>query len=93
MDPVTKQKYLMCSKSLNSDRSLSINYRLLLTDNSNLCSVDPPGSCKRMRCECDKNLAEKLQEYESQWNIQNHRRWGSPPFEQEKYCTITHPGT
>jgi len=65
MDPVTKQKYLMC--------------------------MDPPGSCKRMRCECDKNLAEKLQEYESQWNIQNHRRWGSPPFEQEKYCTITHP--
>merc|ERR1712176_1306105 len=62
MDPVTKQKYLMC--------------------------MDPPGSCKRMRCECDKNLAEKLQEYESQWNIQNHRRWEVLPLNKKNTAPL-----
>ena len=53
-----------------------------------LTLVDPPGSCKRMRCECDRSLAEKLREYENQWNVQNHRRWGTPAFDPEKYCTL-----
>ena len=41
-----------------------------------------------MRCECDRSLAEKLREYENQWNVQNHRRWGTPAFDPEKYCTL-----
>lgn len=63
-----------------------------VTKQKYLMCMDPPGSCKRMRCECDRSLAEKLSEYESQWNIQNHRRWGTPAFDQEKYCTVPTTG-
>lgn len=57
-----------------------------------LMCMDPPGSCKRMRCECDRSLAEKLREFESQWNVQNHRRWGKPAFDAEKYCSVPTSG-
>lgn len=53
-----------------------------------LVCMDPPNTCKRKRCECDVDLAKKLQEYEGQWNIQNHRRLGSPPFSAEEHCRI-----
>lgn len=45
-----------------------------------------------MRCECDRSLAEKLREYENQWNVQNHRRWGTPAFDAQKYCTLPSSG-
>jgi len=57
-----------------------------------LMCMDPPGSCKRMRCECDRSLAEKLREHENQWNVQNHRRWGTPAFDAQKYCTLPSSG-
>ena len=79
MDPTTKERYLMCSKYKNKLKDKILNFKL---------SVDPPGSCKRMRCECDRSLAEKLREYENQWNVQNHRRWGTPAFDAQKYCTL-----
>jgi hypothetical protein len=53
--------------------------------------MDVPGSCKRMRCECDRSLAEKLQTYEGEWSLQNHRRWGQPPFQAEQYCKVAVP--
>jgi len=53
-----------------------------------LVCMDPPNSCKRKRCECDVDLANKLQQYENQWNIQNHRRLGNPPFSAEEHCRV-----
>ena len=46
--------------------------------------MDPPNTCNRMRCECDKALAEKLQIDENEWNIDHHRRWGVNPFDSTK---------
>ena len=86
-DPTTNQRYLMCSKFFSTFSDVfSRDYK------SKLILVDPPGSCKRMRCECDRSLAEKLREYENQWNVQNHRRWGSPAFDPQKYCTLPAEG-
>lgn len=53
-----------------------------------LVCMDPPNSCKRQRCECDVALSKKLQEYEGQWNVQNHRRLGNPPFSADQHCRI-----
>lgn len=52
---------------------------------------DELNSCKRKRCECDVALAKKLQEYEPQWNIQNHRRLGNPPFNAAQHCKVNSP--
>ena len=46
--------------------------------------MDPPNTCNRMRCECDKALAEKLQIHENEWNIDHHRRWGANPFDSDQ---------
>ena len=60
-------------------------------DNMLICA-DDIGSCKRQRCECDLALAEKLAGLENEWNIQNHRKWGQPPFNWERRC-LKHSGT
>lgn len=62
-----------------------------VTGRKYLMCMDTPGSCKRMRCECDRSLAEKLQTYEGEWSLQNHRRWGQPPFSAEQYCKVAVP--
>lgn len=51
-----------------------------------LMCMDPPNTCNRMRCECDKALAEKLQIHENEWNIDHHRRWGGNPFDSDQRC-------
>jgi len=51
-----------------------------------LFCVDPMGSCLRQRCECDRDLAEKLSSHEHQWNMQNHHKWGTPPFLPQERC-------
>lgn len=48
---------------------------------------DPQGTCERSRCECDKDLALKLQKYESEWSIQNHHHWGQPQFDPKVTCS------
>ena len=90
-DPTTNQRYLMCSKFSNFTCVLFL-CTIVSHEKSKPILVDPPGSCKRMRCECDRSLAEKLREYENQWNVQNHRRWGSPAFDPQKYCTLPAEG-
>mgnify|MGYP000399096346 CR=1 FL=1 len=50
---------------------------------------DPQGSCRRSRCECDKALAEKLSLFENQWNMQNHQKWGQPPFNRQVACSAS----
>jgi len=57
-----------------------------VSGNRHLVCLDKPGSCLRMRCECDKALATKLQQYESEWKIQFHRRWGRAPLNAETDC-------
>jgi len=51
-----------------------------------LYCTDPSGSCLRSRCECDKALSEKLSKYEAEWNMQNHHKWGNPPFIASQLC-------
>jgi len=51
-----------------------------------LMCVDEAGSCERQRCECDRSLAEKLSQYEAEWNQSHHRRWGEPVFDWEQNC-------
>lgn len=51
-----------------------------------LFCMDPQGTCLRSRCECDKGLSEKLQIYEAEWNMQNHHKWGNPPFVPQNSC-------
>jgi len=51
-----------------------------------LMCMDAPKSCNRMRCECDKAFAEKLEKYENEWNIDHHRRWGANPFDAQNRC-------
>ena len=57
-----------------------------------LWCTDPEGSCLRQRCECDRDLAEKLAEHENQWNMQNHHKWGSPPFIPQERCAKSGSG-
>ena len=51
-----------------------------------LMCVDEAGSCERQRCECDRSLAEKLAQYEPEWNQSHHRRWGQPVFDFDRNC-------
>lgn len=41
--------------------------------------VDPIGSCKRNRCECDLELAKKIASREKVWNASYHREFGEAP--------------
>ena len=51
-----------------------------------LFCTDEIGSCLRQRCECDRDLANKLASHEHQWNMNNHHKWGNPPFNPQQTC-------
>ena len=48
-----------------------------------LFCTDPIGSCLRSRCECDRDLAQKLAFYEDEWNQMNHHKWSQPLFNRQ----------
>jgi hypothetical protein len=47
------------------------------------------GSCKRSMCECDRNLANSLAEFEKTWNILLHQKWGR--FDVQRDCEDQQP--
>lgn len=47
---------------------------------------DPPGSMKRSLCECDKELAYQLREYELEWQEKFHEKWGG--FDRRHECWV-----
>jgi len=51
-----------------------------------LFCTDPIGSCLRSRCECDRDLAQKLAFYEDEWNQMNHHKWSQPLFNRQQVC-------
>nr|AAL56438.1 phospholipase A2-like protein [Oikopleura dioica] len=60
-----EELYKMTGKMDNGERYL-------------LC-MDPIGSCKRNRCECDLELAKKIAGREKVWNASYHREFGESP--------------
>lgn len=42
--------------------------------------------CKRAICECDRGLAYRLREAEADYNVNNHKLWGAPKFD-DSVCT------
>jgi len=56
------------------------------TGKVSLFCKDPQGTCLRSRCECDLDLALKLQAHETEWNPNYHHMWGNPPFNPKETC-------
>lgn len=52
--------------------------------------LNEEGSCKRALCECDKALAYNLADWENEWNILHHARWGG--FDAPLNCMRHQPG-
>jgi len=69
-----------------------IGYQVDLIDDVNgfngrsIICLNKPGSCRRNICECDKQLAESLAQYESEWVETYHSRRGD--FERESECEV-----
>lgn len=47
--------------------------------------------CKRAVCECDRGLAVRLRDAEHEWDVNNHKIWGTPTFD-DTVCTMGSQG-
>lgn len=56
----------------------------LTTTTRGIMCDDPVDSCQHTICSCDKKLAEDLAQFEKQWNLHNHQKWGD--FNRDEAC-------
>lgn len=65
-----------CSEDDQGNYKMAGKHNPVTGDKQLICE-DPIGSCLRMRCECDLDLAMKFGALERAWNGQYHRTWGN----------------